>query len=167
MTMTTQAYSPEFREAMLRRMLGAEGISATRLSKEVGVSQSTLSRWRKHALDPQRETPMSAHSPEDKMRLVLQATSLPDDDLGAFLRTHGLHQADLEAWKAQMLTGLDPAAQRQQREQQRQELREARTRTEQLEKELRRKDKALAETAALLVLKKKARQIWGDEDDDT
>ena len=36
-----------------------------------------------------------------------------------------------------------------------------------LEKELRRKDKALAETAALLVLKKKVQEIWGDEDDPT
>jgi len=36
-----------------------------------------------------------------------------------------------------------------------------------LEKELRRKDKALAETAALLVLKKKVQEIWGDEDENT
>ena len=36
-----------------------------------------------------------------------------------------------------------------------------------LEKQLRRKDKALAEAAALLVLQKKAQAIWGDEDDDT
>jgi len=103
---------------------------------------------------------MSTHSPEDKMRLVLQTASLPDEDLGAFLRTHGLHQADLDAWKAQMLTGLDPAAQRQQR-QQRQELRDAQARTTQLDKELRRKDAALAETAALLVLKKKSNRSGG------
>ena len=159
--MTTKAYSPEFREAMLRRMMGPEGIRATSLAREVGVSQSTLSRWLRRALDPQRETPMSTHSPEDKMRLVLQTASLPDEDLGAFLRTHGLHQADLDAWKAQMLTGLDPAAQRQQRQQQRQELRDAQARTTQLEKELRRKDAALAETAALLVLKKKSNRSGG------
>ena len=92
--MTTKAYSPEFREVMLRRIMSPEGIRATSLAREVGVSQSTLSRWLRRALDPQRETPMSTHSPEDKMRLVLQAASLPDEDLGAFLRTHGLHQAD-------------------------------------------------------------------------
>ena len=40
-------------------------------------------------------------------------------------------------------------------------------RIKELERELRRKDKALAETAALLVLKKKVQAIWGDEDDDT
>ena len=39
-------------------------------------------------------------------------------------------------------------------------------RIRELEKELRRKEKALAETAALLVLKKKANAIWGDRGDD-
>ncbi len=36
-----------------------------------------------------------------------------------------------------------------------------------LERQLRRKDKALAEAAALLVLQKKAQALWGDADDDT
>jgi len=36
-----------------------------------------------------------------------------------------------------------------------------------LKKELRRKDKALAETAALLVLQKKVRAIWGNDEDDS
>jgi transposase len=40
-------------------------------------------------------------------------------------------------------------------------------RVRELEKELRRKDKALAEAAALLVLQKKVQAIWGDADDDT
>jgi hypothetical protein len=35
-----------------------------------------------------------------------------------------------------------------------------------LERELKRKDKALAEAVALLVLSKKARALWGEEDDD-
>ena len=41
-----------------------------------------------------------------------------------------------------------------------------RKKTRRLEKELRRKDKALAEAAALLVLQKKAQAIWGDDGDD-
>ena len=61
-----------------------------------------------------------------------------------------------------MLRGLDETAPRR-RSAQSAEGRRVR----ELEKELRRKDAALAETAALLVLKKKAQAIWGDEDDDT
>lgn len=48
----------------------------------------------------------------------------------------------------------------------RRELQHARKKTHQLEKELRRKEKALAEVAALLVLQKKAQAIWGDGEDD-
>ena len=46
------------------------------------------------------------------------------------------------------------------------ELREERKKNERLEKELARKDKALAETAALLVLRKKANAIWGTEEEE-
>ena len=60
-------------------------------------------------------------------------------------------------WRAAALEGLGPA--RSKRSEQR--------RVQELEKELRRKDKALAEAAALLVLQKKVRAIWGDGDDDT
>jgi hypothetical protein len=45
-----------------------------------------------------------------------------------------------------------------------QKLRQAKRDKRELESELRRKEAALAETAALLVLSKKARRLWGDED---
>ena len=143
------AYSLDLRERVVRAYQSTKGATYLSVGERFEVSSRTVSRW------------VKPYSPEDKMRLVLQTASLPDEDLGAFLRTHGLHQADLDAWKAQMLTGLDPAAQRQQRQQQRQELRDAQARTTQLEKELRRKDAALAETAALLVLKKKSNRSGG------
>ncbi len=73
------------------------------------------------------------------------------------MRSRGLHEAQLQQWRDQMLIGLEPKPAK----------RVETKRIRELEKELRRKDKALAETAALLVLKKKAQEIWGDEDDDT
>jgi transposase-like protein len=96
-------------------------------------------------------------SAEEKLAAVLEAASLSEDELGVFLRSRGLHDAQLQQWRDQMLIGLEPKP-----------FKRAETkRIQELEKELRRKDKALAETAALLVLKKKAQAIWGDEDDDT
>ena len=77
------------------------------------------------------------------------------------MRRQGLHEAQLQQWRDQMLAGLEPmTVPRGKKAPEGKRVRE-------LEKELRRKDKALAETAALLVLKKKAQAIWGDEDDDT
>ena len=77
------------------------------------------------------------------------------------MRRKGLHEAQLEEWRQQVLTGLGNPPARSSKHS------AAARRVKDLEKELRRKDKALAETAALLVLKKKVQAIWGDEDDDT
>jgi transposase len=96
--------------------------------------------------------------------VVLEAASLSEEDLGEFLRVKGLHQAQLDEWREQLTkaaAGVFGSSGRT-----RKTSPEAK-RIRELEKELRRKDKALAETAALLVLKKKVDAIWGDVDDDT
>ena len=93
----------------------------------------------------------------------MAAASLDDEQLGAFLREKGLHQTHLEQWRSQMLDGLQNGAAKKRSRQKNSDAKRIRS----LEKELRRKDKALAETAALLVLKKKVQEIWGDEDDPT
>ena len=87
----------------------------------------------------------------------MEASRLRDEELGAFLRREGIHEATLAEWKAVVLEALGP---------QKKTSADSK-RVRELEKQLRRKDKALAETAALLVLQKKVQAIWGDEDDDT
>jgi hypothetical protein len=141
----------------------------------VNVAQTTLSRWLRQAPltainfdspDPGERTMKKRPedwTPEDKMAAVLEASSLADDLLGAFLRRKGLHEADLERWKADMLAGVSGGAPDKTRSKEKAALNR---RVRELEKELNRKDKALAETAALLVLKKKASQIWGDAEFD-
>ena len=88
-----------------------------------------------------------------------EASALADDELGEFLRQRGLHQIHLDDWRATILDSL--------RKHPRAKKRSESKRVKQLEREVRRKEKALAAAAALLVLKKKAEAIWGDEDDDT
>ena len=98
-------------------------------------------------------------SPEEKLKLVQEASSLSNDQLGAFLRRKGVHETYLEQWRLQMLNGLGKVEKKPKANS------SDTKRIKILEKELKRKDKALAETAALLVLKKKVQEIWGDEDD--
>jgi transposase len=143
-------------------MLMPSGPSASKLSLEVGIGQPTLSRWLREAttLDPvtkrrKRAKQVSVtspvqrrsdeRSPEEKLRLVLEAGGLADADLGEFLRRNGIHEIDLAAWREAALGGLGVQARAATRSSDARRLRE-------LEKELRRKDKALAETAALFVL---------------
>ena len=102
--------------------------------------------------------------PQEKLEVVLEAASLSEEDLGEFLRRKGLHQAQLDEWRERMTKGaLEELGSRRRSRKASPEAKRIR----ELEKELRRKDKALAETAALLVLKKKVDAIWGDVDDDT
>jgi transposase-like protein len=156
---------------MVAKLVGPHAMTATALSAESGVGQPSLSRWLKEAskvrrpMVPTDEKPVKKKAqewtPEEKLKIVLEAATLSDGELGVFLRAKGIHEAVLAEWKDQALAGLrgTEASSKAQTGESR-ELRE-------LRRELRRKDKALAETAALIVLKKKVQEIWGGEDDDT
>jgi len=167
-------YTDGFKARMVQRMAGPEEISACALSKEVGVHQPTLSRWLRQARtvsqmgesgdDKKRNKTKSTRQwkAEDKLRVVQEAATLSDEELGAFLRREGLHMALLEEWRALVMAALSAPTKSKSRKPS-PEAKKIRA----LEKELNRKEKALAEVAALLVLKKKAAEIWGDGDDDT
>lgn len=156
-----QQYSAAFKARVVRRMVGPQAVSANRLSSEVGVSQVSLSRWLSEARSvegmPKRDR--KKWTGAEKLRVVMAADGLSDTDLGALLRREGVHTAQLSEWRAAAEVALGPPA--------RVGRTEEAARIQELERELRRKDRALAETAALLVLKKKVQAIWGDADDST
>ena len=174
-------YTDMFKNAMIQKMTGPGAMSASALSKQVEVPQSTLSKWlRKAGIESSYGFPKNAYeynnmaklkgpkrpndwSAEEKLKVVMEAAGLDDEQLGELLRKKGLHQTHLEQWRMQMLDGLQTGFSKKTARQKIADAKRIRT----LEKELRRKDKALAETAALLVLKKKVQEIWGDEDDPT
>jgi len=156
---------------MVSKLVGPHAMSAQALANESGLAQATLSRWLKEAStlkrkmkpkddEPPRSRQMQDWTPEEKLAIVLEAAALSEGELGVFLRSKGIPSALLDEWREQALTGLRGTKQ------------VGATvvgskRIKELERELRRKDKALAEAAALIILKKKAQEIWGDEDDDT
>ena len=174
-------YTDMFKNAMIQKMAGPDAISASALSKKVDVPQATLSKWlRMGGVGSSYNFPNNAHeytnmakikgpkrpndwNAEDKLKVIMEAASLKDGQLGEFLRKKGLHQTHLEQWRLQMLDGLQNGFSKKSAKQKKADAKRIRA----LEKEINRKDKALAETAALLVLKKKVQEIWGDEDDPT
>ena len=100
------------------------------------------------------------HPLRDATEALLAYQKLTEEERGKFLREKGLHEADLQRWKAVALKGmkLEPFVGGKKHPQAK--------RIAALERELRRKEAALAETAALLVLKKKADLIWGEGKDE-
>jgi transposase-like protein len=164
-------YTKAFKSKVLQKMMGSNSRSATTVAAETGVPQPTLSRWLREATSgasemtkqeseqtavtrPRRPDEWTA---EERLQVVMDAARLSETDLGAFLRSRGLHEAVLAEWRAAAVAALRNPSKTSP---------EAR-RVRELEKELARKEKALAEAAALLVLKKKVQAIWGDEDDST
>lgn len=173
-------YPETFKQKMVLRMSGPAAMSASALSKEVGVSQTSLSKWLREAggdngvgkqVNGKSSKTKSGKRPQDwtaeeKLEAVLEAVSLSEEELGEYLRRKGLHEAHLAQWRRQV---TEAATEALQSKSSRKKVSAEAKRVRQLERELRRKEKALAETAALLVLKKKAAAIWGsgDEDDST
>jgi transposase len=157
-------YSTAFKARVLQRLVGPRAISATRLAAEVGVPQVTLSRWLASARTvPTMTTPQKQWTGAQKLRVVLAAQGLSETELGALLRREGLHAAQLDEWRAAAEAALEPASRRREKAVPHPDTK----RLADVERELRRKEKALAEAAALLVLKKKVEGYWGDADDTT
>ena len=129
-------------------MAGSERISANALSREVGVAQPTLSRWlqagRKMGAMSNESTPQRRprRSAEDKVRLVMKAEMLSADELGVFLRTEGIHEATLKEWRDNVFSAATGAL-KDAHKKKSENTPEAR-RIRELERELRRKEKALA-----------------------
>lgn len=150
-------YTSGFKARMVQRMAGPEGISATALAKEVGIAQATLSRWLRDgrtlgAMSKKKSKSASGsnrRTAEEKYRLVVAAEGLIGEALGAFLRREGVHESQLAEWREKATSALkDLNKKKNQASPESRRIRD-------LERELNRKEKALAEAAALLVLKKK------------
>ena len=165
-------YTDAFRRRMIARMTGPRPLSATALAKEVGVPQPTLSKWLREAgtvasmstPDPKRPVRHARDlTVQDRVRILAEAADASPEELGGLIRRHGLTTADLDAWK-DALEGVGRTPKKAGKSDA--EKAEAR-RVRALERELARKEKALAEAAAIIVLQKKVQAILGDEGDAT
>ena len=154
-------YTAEFKESVLRRLEPPTNDTVASLAEELGISRTAIYTWRRdkaNSLDSPKST--KRWSPKDKFHIVLETSTLTEQELAAYCRRKGLFVEDVKAWREQCIianasNAKDPLKLEE-------DLKEEKQKTKALERELRRKDKALAETAALLVLRKKAQAIWGD-----
>lgn len=156
---------------MVRRLVGPGATSATALSKESGISQQTLSRWVREAStvasmgdrDTSNDSRRPRRTPEEKLRIVMAAARLTEEQLGEFLRREGLHTTQLEEWRRLAMAAAEQALAGRPKGKATSEAQRIR----ELERDLDRKNRALAEVTALLALQKKVQAIWGDEDGST
>lgn len=159
-------YSEEFKASIIAKMLPPNNIPVPQLVRETGIPRDTLYTWRsKHRKtlgDPQVQSPTAAElGSEEKFAVVLESASLNEVELSEYCRRKGLYPEQLNAWRTSCMQANASQAPKVDRTQ----LKAQAKHIKQLEAELRRKEKALAETAALLVLQKKVRALWEDPED--
>lgn len=158
----------ERKEAVLQKMLPPHNKSIPVISQEEGIPESTLYRWRTVArsrgrLLPNGDTTPNGWSSADKFAAVLETASMNEEQKASYCRQRGLYPEQIAAWRAacENANDWDEAQSKKLKE----SMKESKKRTQELERELHRKDRALAEAAALLMLKKKAYAYWGEDVD--
>ncbi len=157
-------YTQGFKRSTVRKLLQPNPPSIKKLSEDTGISQQTLHNWL-NQLKEDVEMSDYKRTPEEwtlleKQEALLTVAGLSPEEEGEWLRRNGLHSAHLTVWKKEIedaLKGVSAPISKQ-------ELQKARKQIKALEKDLEKKDKALAEVTALLALKKKLEILFPDED---
>lgn len=159
-------HSIEFKKSAVKKYLSRGNRSVNEVLQEIGIASPTIYQWRDQFANVSgmtKSTKPQARSASEKLKALIEFDALPAEKRGEYLRKNGLHEEHLAEWRQQIEEAFTP---KKRSLQERQELTAEKNKVKQLEKEIRRKDKALAEVSALLVLKKKADLIWGTTEED-
>ena len=162
-------YSKSFKEVLVKKALLQPDISPRQFAKEAGISNSSLYGWILKYKKTNNGTNISNSNNhynnwtiEERFNILLETTSLTEEQQGAYCRRKGIFKHQLSEWKKEF---MEPKTETKKAKAQ-VELKSLRLENKALKKDLRRKDKALAETSALLILKKKANLLWGEIEED-
>ncbi len=145
-------------------MLPPNNVSVPLLVRETGIPKDTLYTWRSNARKGNISVKSSAQgelSSDEKFNIVLETASLNEVELGEYCRRRGLFPQQIAVWQESCKHAHAPLTSKKDRR----TIRSQKKEIKRLEAELRRKDKALAESAALLFLQKKVRSLLEESED--
>lgn len=153
-------YGKAFKSRAVARLLPPESATLESVSAEFGIRAETLERWRAEALADAQDRVWTGPA---RLEAVIHTAAMDDAARSAWCREKGVYPSELERWRSQAMDALgDDEPERVPAR----EARQSRQRIKALERDLNRKDKALAETAALLVLSKKLSAILHENGED-
>ena len=169
-------YTQSFkRQAVEKALSRADGTTLAEITDSLGIGQSTLNKWIVKSRNQQlgsssehdsasiggvrKEKRPQDWNQEERLDMLIACGSLDEAAMNQLCRERGLYAHHVSQWKQDFISGVT-ANERSDAKSLKGEVRE-------LKKELHRKDRALAETAALLVLQKKLDTIWGNDEDNS
>ena len=166
-------YTDAIKASVLSKALAPNAPSVIELAKEFNIPKSTIYTWvsdMKNENKTRAEQRPKDQSAASKLQAVMDTLGKTEEEQSAYCRTQGIYYNQIEAWKQQILESLGGATHTKNKSSNTKENKAASQKIQdemkQLKSDLNRKDKALAELTALLVLKKKADLLWGDSEDD-
>lgn len=156
-------YSPERKSALIIKMLPPYNQPVSQLSREEGIPIKTLYHWRSEAgISTPEVSAENAHprewSREARFAVLVETAPLSAHAVAEYCRRKGLYPEQIQQWKDELM-------QPDQREE-KAEIKRLKKENQQLNREIARKDKALAEAAALLILEKKLKAFFVEERED-
>lgn len=162
-------YNDELKRKIITRMMPPNNEAVSKIAKDTGIGEGTLYKWQKEArangfVMPGGEKETEKWNTREKFSIVVETATLSEIELAEYCRAKGLFVEQVEAWRNACMQANGGVAEQASRLQK--ELRQKEREMKKLDRELKRKEAALAETAALLVLRKKARAIWGDPEEE-
>jgi transposase len=161
------SYPKIIKEAALEKMFHTD-LSLRYISDELGIPRATLHGWKKQfalVINDKEliNTPAESWTPEEKFAVVLESATLSEVELNTYCREKGVYPGQIKAWREACIRGNQPQDKLLRREGNYQH---QKRKINALERELKHKEKALAEIAALLVLRKKYDTLWEESEDD-
>lgn len=159
----------ETKQSIIEKALNRTDKTLREIAEENNIGYSTLSSWLRQMrqgapLEPgRRGRPHKSQGHKPPLIHLLATAKLDEEAIGAYCREQGIHSFQLTKWKDELMTHSNTKPQASKASE---ELKALRQENKKLKQDIRRKEKALAETSALLVLKKKADLIWGELEDD-
>ena len=155
---TNRKFSREFKEAMVKKLIARGSQTVEQFSEENGMAVSTITRWKSECANisgMKHKNNKSKYSAETILQIISETHSLNEEELGLYVRQKGLHTNQIADWRACILSAITaPKVSLNQKDARDSQIKD-------LEKDIRKKDKALAEVSALLILQKKVSLLWG------
>jgi transposase-like protein len=175
----SQKFTEGFKiQAVEKALNRSSEISLVEMAESLGVSRSALQRWITQSknnqlemmtdnnLSPELTQASKEKRPQDwtleeRLNFIIKSNGLSEESISELCRSQGIFPHHIKEWKDHFMTRTAVTTETKKQ----QTIKSLRNEIKELNKDLNRKNKALAETAALLVLQKKVNAIWGNNED--
>jgi transposase-like protein len=160
-------YSQGFKASIVKKTQDGSGRSVYQIAREAGINTTTIKNWiaqyknGRLGLDGSDSIIPSKRSPGEKLALLLESQTIPEDSKGEWLRQQGLHSEHLPLWEQELASIMNDKQTDLKTENAR-----LKKENKELQKEKKRQDKALAELAILISLKKKYQNLFEENEED-